>query len=334
MDDSCAVSDEDLTKPPSPAPLSSPLSSPVRHPMPSAGGRKASVSLQLFKATNQSKVGGGVKSDEESNAVAGPSHNKPLARTLSAKPRPRLTTDQPTSQYSTAASHGSPSGSFSRQPSTVGSVGHSGSFSLISSSRPASPKTTPIAIYSNSPNTHHSATFSSQPASSHPVPPDLAPLGPPALPLPTTKQPQSHLPSHPTPLSPRKPKPATTAWVRSSSESSEPSESSEWSLSSSEDDGELHSDNEAGSSEHELEDEVSIDDGAQDGFEFDLPPLGEGGKVSLSAGVAANQRGRTSAVPLEPYSHQVGGHSHIFRFSKRAVCKVSLHFTVGLVSLR
>lgn len=29
-------------------------------------------------------------------------------------------------------------------------------------------------------------------------------------------------------------------------------------------------------------------------------------------------------VPLEPFDHQVGGHSHIFRFSKKAVCKVSL----------
>ena len=117
--------------------------------------------------------------------------------------------------------------------------------------------------------------------------------------------------------------------MRSSSESSELSESSEWSVSSSDDDGELQSDNEGGSSEHEIEDEASVDDGTQDGFEFDLPPLAEGGKVSLSAGVAANQRGRTSAVPLEPYSHQVGGHSHIFRFSKRAVCKVSLKKHLG-----
>jgi inositol-hexakisphosphate kinase len=31
--------------------------------------------------------------------------------------------------------------------------------------------------------------------------------------------------------------------------------------------------------------------------------------------------GPTGAVQLEPYSHQVGGHSTIFRFSRRAVCK-------------
>ena len=31
---------------------------------------------------------------------------------------------------------------------------------------------------------------------------------------------------------------------------------------------------------------------------------------------------RTVTVPLEPFDHQVGGHSHIFRFSKKAVCKV------------
>ena len=33
---------------------------------------------------------------------------------------------------------------------------------------------------------------------------------------------------------------------------------------------------------------------------------------------------RTVTVPLEPFDHQVGGHSHIFRFSKKAVCKVRL----------
>jgi hypothetical protein len=31
---------------------------------------------------------------------------------------------------------------------------------------------------------------------------------------------------------------------------------------------------------------------------------------------------RVVTVPLEPFDHQVGGHSHIFRFSKKAVCKV------------
>ncbi|KAM0789985.1 hypothetical protein ACM66B_005317 [Microbotryomycetes sp. NB124-2] len=29
----------------------------------------------------------------------------------------------------------------------------------------------------------------------------------------------------------------------------------------------------------------------------------------------------TNTVPLEPFKHQVGGHNHIFRFSKKAVCK-------------
>lgn len=38
-----------------------------------------------------------------------------------------------------------------------------------------------------------------------------------------------------------------------------------------------------------------------------------------------DQQGRSVAsVPLEPFNHQVGGHSHIFRFSKKAVCKVRL----------
>lgn len=35
---------------------------------------------------------------------------------------------------------------------------------------------------------------------------------------------------------------------------------------------------------------------------------------------------RVVTVPLEPFDHQVGGHSHIFRFSKKAVCKVSRIF--------
>lgn len=330
--------DELLTKPLMGGPGGSPLASPVRHPVPSAGGRKASVSLQLFKATNSSSgvgVGsGGVLSDEEGGGGGGQGFNKLSAPTLNRKSRPRLTTDQQSSgstcQYSTAASHGSPSGSFSRPSSAAISVGHSGTLSLISTSRPASPKTTPLAIYSSPSNQQSSTSSQQQQPTSHHLPLDLAPLGPPAIPLPKTtptSRPQPHSLAQPTPLSPRKPTtatPAPTAWVRSSSESSEPSESSEWSLSSSEEEeGELHSDREAGSSEHELEDEVSIDDGTQDGFEFDLPSLAEGGKVSLSAGVAADQRGRTSAVPLEPYSHQVGGHSHIFRFSKRAVCKVS-----------
>ncbi|KAK4698942.1 inositol-hexakisphosphate 5-kinase, partial [Phenoliferia sp. Uapishka_3] len=48
------------------------------------------------------------------------------------------------------------------------------------------------------------------------------------------------------------------------------------------------------------------------------PSLG----TSSGVGRLIDQDGRSAAtVPLEPYNHQVGGHSHIFRFSKKAVCK-------------
>lgn len=77
---------------------------------------------------------------------------------------------------------------------------------------------------------------------------------------------------------------------------------------------------------------------AQEEYEVDMGALrdkleqGGGGEVSMRrdarrAGDFKSQLvggdGRTSAtVPLEPFRHQVGGHSHIFRFSKKAVCKV------------
>ncbi|GAA5879565.1 hypothetical protein JCM3774_000287 [Rhodotorula dairenensis] len=76
---------------------------------------------------------------------------------------------------------------------------------------------------------------------------------------------------------------------------------------------------------------------AEEEYEVDMGALrdkleqGGGGEVSMRrdarrAGDFKSQLvggdGRTSAtVPLEPFRHQVGGHSHIFRFSKKAVCK-------------
>lgn len=33
-------------------------------------------------------------------------------------------------------------------------------------------------------------------------------------------------------------------------------------------------------------------------------------------------------IPLRPFRNQVGGHSAIYKFTKRAVCKVSLDFQV------
>ncbi|GAA5930931.1 hypothetical protein JCM10213_003948 [Rhodosporidiobolus nylandii] len=72
-------------------------------------------------------------------------------------------------------------------------------------------------------------------------------------------------------------------------------------------------------------------------YEVDVAPLQSkldqngGGTVSMRRdlgrandfkGRLVGGDGRTSAtVPLEPFRHQVGGHNHIFRFSKKAVCK-------------
>lgn len=86
------------------------------------------------------------------------------------------------------------------------------------------------------------------------------------------------------------------------------------------------------------------DDEAGSGLEYevDVEPLREklgmagGGTVSMHSrngngngedwerSNLLDHQGRSAVtVPLEPFDHQVGGHSHIFRFSKKAVCKVS-----------
>lgn len=84
------------------------------------------------------------------------------------------------------------------------------------------------------------------------------------------------------------------------------------------------------------------DDGVEEEeYEVDVGPLQErldqngGGEVSMrrEAGREDDWKGhligsdgkRSGTIPLEPYRHQVGGHNHIFRFSKKAVCKVSSH---------
>ncbi|GAA5980109.1 hypothetical protein JCM5350_001765 [Sporobolomyces pararoseus] len=80
------------------------------------------------------------------------------------------------------------------------------------------------------------------------------------------------------------------------------------------------------------------DDGVEEEeYEVDVGPLQErldqngGGEVSMrrEAGREDDWKGhligsdgkRSGTIPLEPYRHQVGGHNHIFRFSKKAVCK-------------
>ncbi|KDE06791.1 hypothetical protein MVLG_02830 [Microbotryum lychnidis-dioicae p1A1 Lamole] len=71
-------------------------------------------------------------------------------------------------------------------------------------------------------------------------------------------------------------------------------------------------------------------------FELDVGPLKDkiarngGGTVEMRRAAAGDEWGSrlldrdgtiAATVPLEPYDHQVGGHNHIFRFSKKAICK-------------
>lgn len=106
---------------------------------------------------------------------------------------------------------------------------------------------------------------------------------------------------------------------------------------------ETASDEDTWSEEEEYEDEDEGTHAERDGeafeYEVDVEPLREkldstgGGTVSMGRGgndgswgssQLVDGTGRSAVtVPLEPFDHQVGGHSHIFRFSKKAVCKVS-----------
>lgn len=96
-----------------------------------------------------------------------------------------------------------------------------------------------------------------------------------------------------------------------------------------------------GASQADVGDDEDEDSGAkEEEYEVDMGALqdklaqGGGGEVSIrrDENRASDFKsrlvggdGRTSStVPLEPFRHQVGGHSHIFRFSKKAVCKVRL----------
>lgn len=64
-------------------------------------------------------------------------------------------------------------------------------------------------------------------------------------------------------------------------------------------------------------------------YEVDVGEILSGDEATASLETRAGAKlvdggGRSIVtVPLEPFDHQVGGHSHIFRFSKKAVCKVS-----------
>lgn len=84
------------------------------------------------------------------------------------------------------------------------------------------------------------------------------------------------------------------------------------------------------------EEEGDTDEGEAYGREYEVDVEGildsnKEATVSIDAGGGSElvdpdpRNVNLATVPLEPFDHQVGGHSHIFRFSKKAVCKVSLN---------
>ncbi|GAA6031309.1 hypothetical protein JCM8097_005596 [Rhodosporidiobolus ruineniae] len=163
----------------------------------------------------------------------------------------------------------------------------------------------------------------------------------------------------PRPLQPRDPLDSESehgeydSWTGSTSEDlSSETESEEWTETETEEDDEADADADASDAEYvrdeeraaqerdvpSARDDLDFDDDAEEEYEVDVGPLLEskldqngGGEVSMRRnagrvndfkGRLVGDDGRTGAtVPLEPFRHQVGGHNHIFRFSKKAVCK-------------
>lgn len=140
---------------------------------------------------------------------------------------------------------------------------------------------------------------------------------------------------------------ATQLVVSSSEESStetetetetEDDEDEVWS-SGEEEDAEDGDEEEGGEEEDDVEEEQQ--------YEVDVGPLkdkierGGGGTVEMrkakseewGSKLVGSDGAVAATVPLEPFNHQVGGHSHIFRFSKKAVCKVRLFERVGFSGL-
>ncbi|GAA5978355.1 hypothetical protein JCM11641_004665 [Rhodosporidiobolus odoratus] len=137
------------------------------------------------------------------------------------------------------------------------------------------------------------------------------------------------------------------SWTGSTSEeiTSTEEDSSEWSdeelFATSDEEGETtqaqiqpqhsHEDDDADTAPEEGEE----GEGGEEEYEVDVAPLQSklslngGGEVSMrrNMGRPNDFKGRLlggdgrGTVPLEPFRHQVGGHNHIFRFSKKAVCK-------------
>lgn len=116
-------------------------------------------------------------------------------------------------------------------------------------------------------------------------------------------------------------------------ETSSSSSESEWSSSSSSDESGSEDDNDNSAKPNE---EYEVDMGP---IQNRIDEQGGGAEASLagstdwSSKLVDGQGQAAATVPLEPFNHQVGGHSHIFRFSKKAVCKVHHHPLLLLLPL-
>lgn len=118
----------------------------------------------------------------------------------------------------------------------------------------------------------------------------------------------------------------------------------DWSDETSEEEGAGYDEEEGETDEYD-EDEDEDESFREQDYEVDVGPLKD--KIAAEGGGEVRMRAKHSggdqwaselvsrdepqvvttnnggSVPLEPYNHQVGGHSHIFKFSKKAVAKVS-----------
>lgn len=97
----------------------------------------------------------------------------------------------------------------------------------------------------------------------------------------------------------------------------ESEDADDWTDGESDSEGEEYDDEEEGEEEDQDNPNFAYSVNV-DSLENQLGDLQVGPDESEASGMR-----RSVTVPLEPFDHQVGGHSHIFRFSKKAVCKVS-----------
>lgn len=330
------------------------------------GGRKASVSLQLFKETARAEegekksragtldrtltnsVGPSKKGKERERSIGDRAYSSPIlpADAFTTFPLPaRSYRSRPGSGTNSPHLHHSPSptkpSSAETTTSTTLTHVHSPAPSGLSTSRPPSPHAFRSHHYSPIPDF-------SLPNAALGVPSPLSALdsiGPPALPLPTEEvSPSTSPPVVKLLFSPKPPKDAAksnspSAFVLPPVEAGGEYEGCGYT------DDECYSETESESEEEDWSGSEGEENGGDEPYteyEVDVEPLREkldergGGTVSMGdargdgswGSQLVDDEGRSAVtVPLEPFDHQVGGHSHIFRFSKKAVCKVRL---VGL----